>query len=78
MTNTAKKVFADALSLPEDERRELAEVLLDSLSADDRAELENAWREEILRRVQEVHSGQAKLESWDDVRLAGREAIGKR
>jgi putative addiction module component (TIGR02574 family) len=77
MTNAAQKVFADALSLSEDERRELAEVLLDSLSVEERAEIEEAWREEILRRMEEVRSGRAPLESWDEVRRAGREAIGR-
>jgi putative addiction module component (TIGR02574 family) len=78
VTNAAQKVFTDALSLPEYERRLLAEALLNSLSEESRAELDDAWRDEVLRRVKEVQSGQVKLESWEEVRQAGREALSRR
>jgi hypothetical protein len=41
VTNAAQRIFADALSLSEDERRLLAEALLNSLSEESRAELDD-------------------------------------
>ncbi|NOY90630.1 MAG: addiction module protein [Deltaproteobacteria bacterium] len=69
MTDAAEKILEDALSLPEDERRHLVEVLSHSLDADalDRVDLSPAWKAEIGRRIAEVESGAVKPVSWDEV-----------
>ena len=74
----AQKIFDEALALPERERLELAEALFDSLPAEDQAEVDEAWRSEILRRMEQVRKGEVKLESWEEVRQAGRSALAQR
>ncbi len=76
MTATGQKILTDALALPELERRELAEALFDSLAADEAAS-ERAWAEEIKRRVDQVRRGEVELESWEQVKQAGREALAR-
>ncbi len=76
MTSTAKKILDEALALPDNERRLVAEALMDSVAHLDGVDA--AWREEVLRRVEEVERGDVALESWDDVRRLGREALAGR
>ncbi len=78
MTAEAKRLLDDALSLPNQERLRLAEALFDSVSSEDQAEIDEAWRTEVLRRVEQVRAGEVELESWDTVRQAGREALARR
>ncbi|NVB41809.1 addiction module protein [Pseudenhygromyxa sp. WMMC2535] len=78
MTEAARKVFDDALALPERDRLELAEALFDSLSAKDQAKIDEAWRTEILRRMEQVRNGEVQLESWEEVRQAGRDTLAQR
>lgn len=59
-----KKLEAEALELPPEERAELAQRLILSLEDDaeeDPAEVERAWEEEIRRRVAELDAGTAEL-----------------
>jgi len=57
-----EKVEAEALELPARERALLARRLIASLDgeADDPAEVERAWEEEIHRRVEEYRSGRVQ------------------
>lgn len=70
----ARTLLKQALSLPDEERLRLAEALFDSLPVDAHEQIDQAWREEILRRMAEVRRGEVELESWEDVRRAGRQA----
>lgn len=58
-----KQWEAEALELSVRERARLAHCLLVSLDdeADDPAEVERAWEDEIRRRLAEVESGTAEL-----------------
>jgi putative addiction module component (TIGR02574 family) len=69
MTKTAEALLRDALDLDESERAEMAAALLESLepSVDER-EIEQAWRDEVRRRVAAADSGQAELIPWEQVR----------
>ena len=71
VTGGAKKLLEDVLALPARERADLLATAAHSLEASD-PEIEDAWRVEVLRRVETVRTGEAVLESWDDVRRAGR------
>jgi putative addiction module component (TIGR02574 family) len=51
----------EALSLPEEERAELAQDLMASLDAPADADATEAWDKEILRRLAEIDAGTAKL-----------------
>ena len=70
----AKRVLDEALALPKEERRQVAEALFDSLAETSEHEIDPAWRDEILRRVEEVRSGEVTPEPWSEVRRKIREA----
>ena len=57
-----------ALSLPVQERAELAEQLLSSLDVLSEAEIEQLWLREAARRADELDQGVAKLVAADEVR----------
>ena len=71
MTSRAEELLREALTLPAEERADVAAELLASLDeapSEDPAEVEAAWAEEIERRARRVMSGESTGESWDDVR----------
>ena len=56
-----ERLRSELLALSESERAELAHDLIQSLDAPRDTGVEDAWDREILRRIAEVDSGQAKL-----------------
>ena len=58
----------EALSLPVQERAELAEQLLSSLDALSEAEVEQLWLREAARRADEIDQGLTKRVPAEDVR----------
>ena len=66
---TAKQnVLSKALKLSEKDRLEVAEVLFESVDGVPDKEVDEAWAKELLRRIEEVDSGQVRLVDWKDVR----------
>ena len=57
----------EALSLPVEERAELAEQLLSSLDALSEVEIEQLWLREAARRAHEIDQGLTKRVPADDV-----------
>jgi putative addiction module component (TIGR02574 family) len=81
MTSRAQELLREALTLPVEERADVAAELLASLDdtpATNAAEVEAAWAREIERRARRVMTGESVGEPWEDVRarvtqrLAGR------
>jgi putative addiction module component (TIGR02574 family) len=71
MTSRAKALVREALTLPAEERADVAAELLASLDAappEDPAEVEALWAREIERRARRVMSGESAGEPWEDVR----------
>ena len=68
MTHEANELLQKALALPESERAEMAGTLIDSLDPTIDENLEQAWQQEIARRMTELESGKVKAISWDTVR----------
>ena len=68
MTQEADDLLKKALTLPANERATLAGSLIDSLEEVDEASAQDAWNDEIARRIEELDSGKAKTISWDEVR----------
>jgi putative addiction module component (TIGR02574 family) len=67
-----KHVVEQALDLTEDERGELAALLLRSLEPHDGEEIttlewEAAWSAELARRLQEIRDGRVELVDGDEV-----------
>ena len=72
--STVPDVFTAALSLAPQERSELAHQLLLSLDpGDDDGNVEQAWADEIRRRLQAIRSGHATLYDWDETLTAIRQ-----
>jgi putative addiction module component (TIGR02574 family) len=79
MTQQALELLQKALTLPEEERTALVRSLIESLEdASDRG-AEQAWDEEIGRRIADLDSGRAKTISWEEIRqqISARLAHGK-
>lgn len=63
----AKKILQNALALPDDQRRRIAELLLDSVSTDTAEEIDTAWVAEAVRRANELERGEAKALDGESV-----------
>ena len=70
MSNRAQELLREALTLPPDERADVAAELLASLDepTENLAEVEAAWAAEIERRARRVLSGESAGEPWQAVR----------
>jgi putative addiction module component (TIGR02574 family) len=64
----ARELLKQALTLPDEERAELAASLIDSLDTTVDNNVETAWQEEIARRLDEMESGKVKGIPWEEVR----------
>lgn len=77
MTASARKVLEQALALSEEDRRRVAEALLDSVPEESEQEIELAWRDEVLRRIGEVERGEVEPEPWSEVKQRIRAALAR-
>ncbi|MBM3289663.1 MAG: hypothetical protein FJY92_05885 [Candidatus Hydrogenedentes bacterium] len=67
--NTARNdVFREALALGEDDRIQLAGLLLEKADGPADPGWEDAWRREIERRAEELESGAVVAVPWAEVR----------
>ena len=68
MARHAAEVLKDALALPAEARAALIDSLIESLdpTIDDGAE--EAWREEVYLRLQQIDSGAVDLIPWEEAR----------
>jgi putative addiction module component (TIGR02574 family) len=67
MSETYSSIKQSAMSLPIEQREELANELFDSLSPDAQKEIELAWIREAEQRYNAVVSGTAKTVSGEEV-----------
>ncbi|MGA7292275.1 MAG: addiction module protein [Terriglobales bacterium] len=75
MTHEARQLLQKALTLPENERAELAGNLLPGLDAIQDPDVDVVWQEEIARRLQEVQSSRVKTASWESVQQKGHSLL---
>ena len=71
MTSRAQELLREALSLPINERADVAAELLaslDDVGSEDVARVEAAWAAEIERRARRVMAGESAGIPWEDVR----------
>ena len=81
MTSRARELLREALTLPVDERADVAAELLASLDeagAEDPAEVEAAWAAEIEKRARRVMAGESQGIPWEDVRARAEDDLRKR
>ena len=68
MERDVAEVLRDALAFPPEVRAALIDSLISSLDQAVDAGAEEAWREEIYRRLQQIDSGAVQLIPWEDAR----------
>ena len=67
MSQRADELFEEAQTLSPEERAILALQLLDSVGEPE-TQIEQAWRQEVRRRLQDIDAGRAKLATWDEAK----------
>jgi hypothetical protein len=67
VTAEAKKILEEALALPHDQRRRIAELLFDSVSTETADEIEAAWVAEAVHRADELERGEAEALDGESV-----------
>ncbi|MBM4125845.1 MAG: addiction module protein [Nitrospira sp.] len=67
MTQKSQVVLEEALKLSATERAEVAEQLISSLDEIPDADVEQAWQEEVQRRLRQVERGEVKTIPWEEV-----------
>jgi putative addiction module component (TIGR02574 family) len=75
MTQEAQELLQKALALPENERAELAGNLISSLDATVDPDVDAAWQQEVVRRLDQVQSDEVKTVAWEKVRQKARNLI---
>lgn len=81
MTSRAQDVLREALTLPLDERADVAAELLASLddaAAERPADVEAAWAAEIERRARRALADESGGVAWDDVRRRAEAELRER
>ena len=76
MTTDAAQVLEKALDLTHEGRAFLAEKLLESLDADSDFPIPEEWKQEILRRCQQIDRGEVELIPADKVFDEASKALG--
>ena len=67
MTEKSQVVLEEALKLTTNERAEVAEQLIASLDEASDTDVEQAWQEEVQRRLQQIDRGEVELIDSDTV-----------
>ncbi|MEP6820553.1 MAG: addiction module protein [bacterium] len=62
------RILEEALALPAAERARLAASLISSLEPEEDSDVEQAWRAEVARRVEELDNGTATPVDWEEAR----------
>lgn len=68
MSRTGDAVLRQALELTDEERAEIAGALLESLEPPSEEGVEEAWREEVARRIAAYDAGEMEAIPWETVR----------
>jgi putative addiction module component (TIGR02574 family) len=75
MTRDAKQLLDAALGLSEQDRATIASSLIESLEQPSDIDVEEAWQEEVTKRLNDIQSGNIKPISWLDARKAITDTI---
>ena len=73
--DSEERVIVQALRLPRSARAALVVRLLETLDTDVDPDAEEAWDEEIAKRLEEIDSGRVMLVPWSEAR---RQIMGTR
>jgi putative addiction module component (TIGR02574 family) len=75
MSPTFDEVLQSARSLPNSERANLIDELIETLEPEDAAPIEDAWISEIARRSRELDDGLVQPIPWEEVKRLARQRI---
>jgi putative addiction module component (TIGR02574 family) len=78
MTQHARQILEDALTLPEEERIGIANDLLESVEGTGGPGWEEAWAAEIDQRLERYRQGLDKGIPWSEVRERIEKRIGRK
>lgn len=67
MTDAAKKILEQFEALSEEDQRWLADVIVDRVPRESEKEIDEAWRKELARRLEQVERGEAKIIPAEEV-----------
>jgi putative addiction module component (TIGR02574 family) len=65
-----QSIIDEAMKFPEIDRLEIAEALFESIAGPRDIDAQQAWSEEIERRLAEVDAGRATFVPWEQARRA--------
>jgi putative addiction module component (TIGR02574 family) len=68
MSRDADEILKEALALPPETRAALADSLWESIDAEVDSDAEEAWRQEIKRRLVDLDSGAVAAIPWSETR----------
>ena len=68
MATELEKVVEQVLSLPGSQRLSVARRILESVEPQANEEVERAWEEEIVKRVETIDDGTAKFRPWEEIK----------
>ena len=74
MIQSPQQLLSQAMQLPSPERGRLAAMLIDSLETEVDDDADQAWADEIQRRIDDINTGRVKLIPWSEVRRRMRGA----
>jgi len=77
MSPEITELLKRALSLAPDERAALANSLLDSLADTDES-VQEAWDEEVARRIEALRAGKAVTVPWEELHRELRTMVNER
>ena len=77
MSAETAELIRGALSLPAAARAALADSLLESLDDVIDDHTQEAWRDEIRLRLQQIDNGSVRLIPWDDARRTLRARLSR-
>jgi putative addiction module component (TIGR02574 family) len=72
MNSTLEQVRQAALALPEEQRVQLVDDLIATLTPENAAPLDDAWLAEVERRSEAFDAGGVDSFSWDEVKERAR------
>jgi putative addiction module component (TIGR02574 family) len=74
----AETLLQEVLSLPDNERADIAGALLESLEPEPETDVETAWRQEVAARVAAAESGRVTTTPWEEIRDRFLARLGER
>ena len=77
MGKSVAEIYKEASELSENDRAQLAGLLLESVESDPDQDVEQAWAAEIDRRLKAIDKGSATMIPWEEVKRRTHEKISR-